>query len=79
MSGAAMSLTSVPTAAPVRPASCVAAFSSGSPRRPVMTTRCVGASRAAIAKPMPVAPPPISAVRAVMMASQGSCPMRHWA
>jgi hypothetical protein len=38
-----------------------------------MTTRCVGVSRAAIAFPMPVAPPPISAIRVVMVASQGSC------
>ncbi len=66
-----MSLTRVPTAASVHSRSAAAAFSSGSGWRPVMTTRCVGARRLAIAKPMPVAPPPISAVGTVMTASLG--------
>jgi hypothetical protein len=48
-SGAAMSLTSVPTSAPVRARSRAAATSSAAARRPVMTMRCVVASRAAIA------------------------------
>jgi hypothetical protein len=47
--GAAMSLTSVPTSAPVRSRSRAAAMSSAAARRPVMTMRCVVASRAAIA------------------------------
>jgi len=48
-SGAAMSLTSVPTAVPVRARSRAAAASSAAARRPVMTTRCVVARRAATA------------------------------
>ena len=72
-SGAAMSLTSVPTSAPVRSRSRAAAASSAEARLPVMTTRCVVARRAAMAYPMPAPPPPISAVRTVMVTSRDSC------
>jgi hypothetical protein len=44
-----MSLTSAATSAPARSRSRAAAFSSGPARRPVMTTRCDGARRSAIA------------------------------
>jgi hypothetical protein len=78
-SGAAMSAASVPMLAPVRSRSSAAASSSGSRRRPVMMTRWASASRLAIAKPMPVAPPPTSAIRSVMAASQGLVRDASWA
>ncbi|MDX6421909.1 MAG: hypothetical protein QOG28_6529, partial [Trebonia sp.] len=84
-SAAAMSATSVPTSAPDCSRSRAAAFSSDSAWRPAMTTRWSVASRAATAKPMPTAPPPTRAVRALMVTSQGlvhrvvSCSVRYLA
>jgi len=74
-----MSATSAATSAPVRFRSRAAAFSSGSRRRPVMTTRCDSVRRSATAKPMPAAPPPTSAIRSVMTASQGLVRDALWA
>jgi len=78
-SGAAISPASAAISPPVRSRSSAAAFSSASWRRPVMTTRCASASRAATAKPMPVAPPPTSAIRSVMAASRGLVRDAFWA